>query len=175
MQDRRPNLTRTAQRPDSHSRTANRQQLPRLRIATLRISLKRCKTVDKLWIDQGNNRGLLLEKLSTNLHLAVDISDSQEVAQRTQSTALYSQANKNQPVDKPVDSVDNLTTNKLPQACLDRHRKIVEETPGFSLLVAAHAFSYTLLVLYESVVRNDQFYQSLVGQVNNLDALIFHP
>ena len=78
-------------------------------------------------------------------------------------------------MDKPVDSVDNLTTNKLPQACLDQHRKIVEETPGFSLLVAAHAFSYTLLVLYESVVRNDQFYQSLVGQVNNLDALIFHP
>jgi hypothetical protein len=45
---------------------------------------------------------------------------------------------------------------------------LVKETPGFSPPVAARAFGYTGVALYEAVVAGMPDYQSLVGQLNEL-------
>lgn len=49
--------------------------------------------------------------------------------------------------------------------------KLVRETPGFSPPVAARAFGYTGVTLYEAVVPGMPDYQTLVGQLNELEGL----
>lgn len=48
---------------------------------------------------------------------------------------------------------------------------LVRETPGFSPPVASRAFGYTGVALYESVIADIPDYQSLAGQLNELEAL----
>jgi hypothetical protein len=48
---------------------------------------------------------------------------------------------------------------------------LVQETPGFSPPVAARAFAYAGVTLYEAVVPGMPQYQTLVGQLNGLNAL----
>lgn len=53
----------------------------------------------------------------------------------------------------------------------DLQLKLVKETPGFTPPVAARAFGYSGVALYESVVPGLEGYQSLAGQLNELVAL----
>lgn len=48
-------------------------------------------------------------------------------------------------------------------------RKLVKETPGFSPPVAARAFGYTGVALYETINPGIAGYQSLAGQLNELE------
>ena len=49
--------------------------------------------------------------------------------------------------------------------------QLTQQTPGFSPPVAARAFAYMSLALYESVVPGMPGYQSLAGQLNELSSL----
>jgi membrane-associated phospholipid phosphatase len=53
----------------------------------------------------------------------------------------------------------------------DLYLHLVQSSPGFSPPVAARAFGYAGVALYETVVPGFSEYQSLVGQLNDLDKL----
>lgn len=56
----------------------------------------------------------------------------------------------------------------VPVAYFDLAIKLTKETPGFSPPVAARAYGYTAVTLYQSVVGGLDGYQSLEGQINGL-------
>ncbi len=56
-------------------------------------------------------------------------------------------------------------------AWFDMQLELAKTTPGFSPPVAARAFGYSGVALYEAVVPGMPDYQSLVGQLNELDSL----
>lgn len=56
-------------------------------------------------------------------------------------------------------------------AWYDLQLELVRTTPGFTPPVASRAFGYTGVALYEAVVPGLPGYQSLVGQLNELDEL----
>jgi hypothetical protein len=56
-------------------------------------------------------------------------------------------------------------------AWFELHRRLVQETPGFSPPVAARAFGYLGLTLYEAVVAGMPGYQSLAGRLPGLAEL----
>ncbi len=49
--------------------------------------------------------------------------------------------------------------------------QLAQQTPGFSPPVAARAYAYVALALYESVVHGMPTHRSLAGQLNELDSL----
>ena len=59
----------------------------------------------------------------------------------------------------------------VPIAWFQLSLQLVKETPGYSPPVAARAFGYMGVTLYEAVVPGMESYQSLAGQVNGLTAL----
>ena len=72
--------------------------------------------------------------------------------------------------DEPV-VIDNPASNydaSIPTSYFDLSLKITKETPGFSPPVAARAFGYSGLALYESVVHGMPGYRSLAGSINGL-------
>jgi hypothetical protein len=68
-------------------------------------------------------------------------------------------------VDHPAGNYDA----SIPITYFDLSRKITRETPGYSPPVAARAFGYSGLALYESVVHGMPGYRSLAGVVNGLN------
>ena len=49
--------------------------------------------------------------------------------------------------------------------------QLAQQTPGFSPPIAARAYAYVSLALYEAVVSGMPAHQSLAGQLNELDSL----
>jgi hypothetical protein len=49
--------------------------------------------------------------------------------------------------------------------------QLAQQTPGFSAPIAARAFAYLGLALYEAVVPGMPKHRSLAGQLNELDSL----
>jgi hypothetical protein len=59
----------------------------------------------------------------------------------------------------------------IPTAWFDLQLKLVRQTPGFAPPVAARAFAYTGVALYESVVPGMPGHRSLAGQLNGMSEL----
>jgi len=83
------------------------------------------------------------------------------------------------PIEKPklmnasieLNSTTRQHSAEAPLAWFNLQLKFVQETPGFSPPVAARAFGYAGVTLYETVVPGMAAYQSLVGQLNGLTEL----
>lgn len=61
--------------------------------------------------------------------------------------------------------------NEVPVAWVDYQLKLVRTTPGFTPPNASRAFAYTGVALYESIKQATPNYNSLIGQLSELDAL----
>ena len=59
----------------------------------------------------------------------------------------------------------------MPLAWFDLYLRLVKETSGFAPPVAARAFAYAGITLYEAVAPGMLGYQSLAGQLNELTPL----
>ncbi len=59
----------------------------------------------------------------------------------------------------------------VPTEWFDLYMRLVRDTPGFSPPVAARVFGYAGVTLYEAVVPGMPGYQSLAGQLNELQSL----
>lgn len=68
-------------------------------------------------------------------------------------------------VNNPVSNYDA----SMAEAYFNHALKITKETPGYSPPVAARAYGYTGLTLYESVVHGMTGYRSMAGVVNGLN------
>lgn len=62
-------------------------------------------------------------------------------------------------------------SHEVATAWLNLQLRLVKETLGFSPPIASRAFGYTGVALYEAVVAGMPDYQSLVGQLNELDEM----
>lgn len=62
-------------------------------------------------------------------------------------------------------------TNEVPVAWYSFQLKLVPATSGFTPPIAARAFSYTGVALYESIKQSTPNYTSLIGQLSDLNAL----
>ncbi|HRI26480.1 MAG TPA: vanadium-dependent haloperoxidase [Chitinophagales bacterium] len=71
---------------------------------------------------------------------------------------------KEEKIIAPTEDFSGEVANKW----FDLARKITKETPGFTPPVAARAYAYTGVALYEAVVNGSDNYQSLAGQINGL-------
>ena len=60
--------------------------------------------------------------------------------------------------------------SEVANAYFDLAIKMTKETPGFTPPVAARAYGYTGVTLYESVVGGMSEYESLQGKINGLSA-----
>jgi hypothetical protein len=75
--------------------------------------------------------------------------------------------------DEPLTPVNNPASNydaSVANSYFELSRKMTKETPGYSPPVAARAYGYTGLALYESVVHGMPGYRSMAGVVNGLNA-----
>jgi len=72
----------------------------------------------------------------------------------------------------PARSPAQLAAGQVAVDWLALQLKLTKETPGFSPPVAARAFGYAGVALYESVVGGMPSSRSLVGQLNGLAWLL---
>lgn len=100
------------------------------------------KQVSKTWI-RALSLGLLVALLSLNL--------------------AFSAA-------RPAQTASNYASD-VAVAWFDLSMKLVRETPGFSPPVASRAYGYLGVTLYETVQPGMAGYQSLVGELNDLERL----
>jgi membrane-associated phospholipid phosphatase len=61
--------------------------------------------------------------------------------------------------------------SEVPLAWIDYQLKLVRTTPGFTPPNASRAFAYTGVALYESIKQSTPNYNTLIGQLSELDAL----
>ncbi len=75
--------------------------------------------------------------------------------------------------DSPVDQTSSKNASEygaaVPTAWSNLQLELVQKTPGFSPPVAARAFGYTGVALYQSVLPGMPNYNSLEGQLNGLN------
>lgn len=61
--------------------------------------------------------------------------------------------------------------NQVPVAWYNLQFKLIKTTPGFAPPVASRALGYTGVALYESIKGSTPYYNSLIGQLQDLSAL----
>lgn len=84
---------------------------------------------------------------------------------------LTNSCNKQTAEDLPIANPISLKTNKIASEWVNLSLFLTKNTSGFTPPVAARAYGYVTLSMYEAGVHGSDKFASLVGQLNDLNAL----